>query len=584
MKIKNNYLKVAIIGGGPSGLFMFKRLTESGLQNLSVNVYEKGDCLGAGMPYSHAGAADEHVTNVSGNEIPQLPTTVSDWIKSVPKDTLDKYHIDPSRFNEYKVLPRLLFGQYLSHQFNLLLKQAKGAGIETAVHYNSPVADIRDNPEQEMVSVILANGNEIMYDRVIICSGHLWPKKHEGKVTNWFDSPYPPKKISQHANYPVAIRGASLTAIDAVRTLARHNGEFVKDDKGILHFIPAAESPDFRVVLHSRNGLLPAVRFHLEDTHLGKDTVLDEATIRQQMNENDGFLPLDFVFEHNFKDGIRENDPAFYQKIKDMRMEAFVKFIMDGREQRDPFELLKAEYAEAERSIKQHKSVYWKEMLAILSFAMNYPAKHFSAEDMLRLQKTLMPLISVVIAFVPQSSAETLMALYDAGKLSMVTVGEDSEVEPDENGGAVYHYTDEDGKRHEAYYKLFVDSIGQPHLSFSQLPFPGLRDSRTISPARLRFRDPKHGQALMAQGNPDIVTGSDGQFYLTVPGLAINDHFQPLDSYNALNDRIYIMAVPFIGGYNPDYSGLDFSEAASKIILNSLLGTVLAKQYVHQNN
>lgn len=37
---------------------------------------------------------------------------------------------------------------------------------------------------------------------------------------------------------------------------------------------------------------------------------------------------------------------------------------------------------------------------------MNYPAKHFSAEDMLRLQKTLMLLIAVVIAFVPQSSAK----------------------------------------------------------------------------------------------------------------------------------------------------------------------------------
>lgn len=42
--------------------------------------------------------------------------------------------------------------------------------------------------------------------------------------------------------------------------------------------------------------------------------------------------------------------------------------------------------------------------------------------------------------------------------------------------------------------------------------------------------------------------------------LAIND-----------NDRIYIMAVPYIGGYNPDYSGLDFSEAAFAAIVKTLL-------------
>jgi len=32
-------------------------------------------------------------------------------------------------------------------------------------------------------------------------------------------------------------------------------------------------------------------------------------------------------------------------------------------------------------------------MLAVLSFAMNHLAKYFSAEDMQRLQKVLMPLI-----------------------------------------------------------------------------------------------------------------------------------------------------------------------------------------------
>lgn len=32
-----------------------------------------------------------------------------------------------------------------------------------------------------------------------------------------------------------------------------------------------------------------------------------------------------------------------------------------------------------------------------------------------------------------------------------------------------------------------------------------------------------------------------------------------------------MMAVPYIAGYNPDYSGLDFCEAASKFIVESIL-------------
>jgi hypothetical protein len=30
------------------------------------------------------------------------------------------------------------------------------------------------------------------------------------------------------------------------------------------------------------------------------------------------------------------------------------------------------------------------------------------------------------------------------------------------------------------------------------------------------------------------------------------------------------MAVPYIGGYNPDYSGLDFCEEASEKIIKSM--------------
>jgi hypothetical protein len=31
-----------------------------------------------------------------------------------------------------------------------------------------------------------------------------------------------------------------------------------------------------------------------------------------------------------------------------------------------------------------------------------------------------------------------------------------------------------------------------------------------------------------------------------------------------------MMAVPYIGGYNPDYSGLDFCDAASTNIVESM--------------
>jgi len=208
--------------------------------------------------------------------------------------------------------------------------------------------------------------------------------------------------------------------------------------------------------------------------------------------------------------------------------------------------------------------------LAILSFTMNYPAKYLSAEDMERLQKVLMPLISIVIAFVPQSSCRMLFALHDAGILDIVEVGEDSEVKPLKKGGANYHYYNSQNKKVVSHFKTFVDCIGQPHLSVHDFPFKSLVKSGKISQARLAFKSADMGQKAKAAGNKQVRVIA-GEYYLNVPGITINDHFQLVDKKGNNCDRIYLMAVPYMGGYNPDYSGLDFCEAASTVVAQQIL-------------
>ncbi|WP_026898203.1 FAD/NAD(P)-binding protein [Daejeonella oryzae] len=562
--------RIAILGGGPAGLFMFKRLVESNRKDLTIHVFERKKQLGAGMPYSEEGANQEHITNVSGNEIPDLVSPVSEWIETVPKETLSRYAIDPENFNDYKVLPRLLFGQYLSAQFELIVNKAEKDGMDVEVFRGVEVTDLVDLPKYEKVMVMTDANDKPEYDHVIICTGHNWPHKVEGSVSGYFDSPYPPAKLAFKTNDAVAIRGSSLTAIDAIRTLSRANGTFTREN-GRLIFKNSEDCPNFKMIMFSASGMLPAIRFHLEDSHLQKDAVLSKAEVDQNRLQNEGFLSLDYVFEKNFKEMFREKEPAFYEQIKDMKMEDFVAAMMDLRERLEPFQLFKAEYTQAEKSIKRKESIYWKEMLAVLSFAMNYPAKYFSAEDMMRLRKDLMPLISIVIAFVPQGSAEEMLALYDAGILELVKVDIESKVLPQSEGGIIYQYNDEQDQPQSPYFKTFVDCIGQPALSFQDFPFKSLVQDQRISSAKLKFRDPAVAMSEMKNGNEKVETNGTENYYLDVPGIAINDNFQVVDAYGAFNERIYIMAVPYIGGYNPDYSGLDFGEAASAAIIESLV-------------
>ncbi|HEY4197276.1 MAG TPA: FAD/NAD(P)-binding protein [Mucilaginibacter sp.] len=220
--------RIALLGGGPAALFMLKRLLETGRKDLEVTIFEQRRRLGMGMPYSTAGAGEEHITNVSANEIPELVTPIAEWIKTAPSTRLH-FQLD-GKFNNYKVLPRLLFGKYLANQFELLLEKVGKAGLKVHVHFESEVTDVAEKDGK--ITVTVNHRQKSQHDIAVMCTGHHWPAPHEGKVKGYFDSPYPPSKLELKLDHPVAIKGSSLTAVDAIRTLARQHGRF--DGSGIF--------------------------------------------------------------------------------------------------------------------------------------------------------------------------------------------------------------------------------------------------------------------------------------------------------------------------------------------------------------
>jgi hypothetical protein len=182
-----------------------------------------------------------------------------------------------------------------------------------------------------------------------------------------------------------------------------------------------------------------------------------------------------------------------------------------------------------------------------------------------------MPLISIVIAFVPQSSCEELIALHNAGRLKIIPVTPESGLEINDKGEKLYKYIDEDGQEQQQKYETYIDCTGQPRLSVDQFPFKGLLNAAAVQQATLPYRSAKEAKQVMQNGGQVVEQGADKKYYLQVPGIAITDSFRVVSEYDKSNPRIHIMAVPFIGGYNPDYSGLDFCEEAAKRVVEDLL-------------
>lgn len=105
---------------------------------------------------------------------------------------------------------------------------------------------------------------------------------------------------------------------------------------------------------------------------------------------------------------------------------------------------------------------------------------------------------------------------------------------------------------------MYINATGQTTFMLKDFPFKGLREKGSVSAAYIYFKNTEAAIKEIAEGNPQVQDNGAGKFILNLPGIQINDHFQVLNKAGAYNDRIYIMAVPHIGGLNPDYSGLDF--------------------------
>jgi hypothetical protein len=214
--------------------------------------------------------------------------------------------------------------------------------------------------------------------------------------------------------------------------------------------------------------------------------------------------------------------------------------------------------------------VYWKEILAQFSFAINRPAKYLSAEDTQRYRQTVKPLISLVIADMPLSSAELLLTLQASGKLELVAVDTDSDVQINDNLDIVYHIHKEQNNIATTVYQTFVDCTGQKALSIDDFPFRRLLRSLSISIPTVRFKACERackGHYPQSEGQ---ASPTSDDCCLVLQGFAINDFYQMMNRNQDPIPGIFIMAVPFITGFNPDYSGLDFCNHAASLIVAKL--------------
>ncbi len=559
--------KLAIVGAGPSALYLLKNLLLQDATRLlaSIDVYEQRPRPGTGMPYDPATTDRHNLCNISSEEMPPLAEGFADWLRQADEAVLRRYDLHRQQVSDEETYPRALMGEYFAQQFTDLAERLGTAGVPVTVHAQNPVKDLIDEPADGRIAVVTDNGRQ-EFDRVVIATGHVFGEEDD-PANGHFTSPWPigkllPKEGTFH-NFEVGTLGASLSAFDVVAALAHRHGTFepVGDD-GALKFVPSEGADDFRLVMHSAEGWLPHLQYEQREPmrqvyrHVTREQLLNLAA--------DNVLRLsdywDRVMRPALVDALRhDNLPAIADDLAGgLSMEDWVERMKADHTYADAFEGMRQELPEARRSLDRDEPIRWKEVLDDLMYALNYHAELLPGEDHVRLRSVLMSFLMNVIAALPIESARKLLALRDADRLDLrsgyVTV-------KDKRDGQTF--IDVDGEEH--VFRMFVDCGGQGTVTIDNYPFPSLTKAGTVRAAA----------APLADADADVPDGRrtelNGRPAVQLDGIAIDPGYRVIGTDGQPNPRLLDIGFPHTLGLRPYSYGLQACNHTAEMVVATWL-------------
>lgn len=586
----NHPQTLAIIGSGPSALYLLKHLLDQvdvfSTHLHEIAIFEKSPLPGMGMPYSPLTTDRYNMSNISSEELPELPVTFADWLRAQGPAVLAELGLENVEIDEGEVYSRLALGQYLKAQHQILSAWLTEAGIRVHHHAGCEISDVRDDAKGGRVTLFTASGDLHEFDRVVIATGHYWPD-HDKPESGYYASPWPIAKLlpeeGRHHNFTIGTLGASLSAFDVISSLAHRHGDFVEGRKGMT-YRPHPGTEEFKIVMHSSHGLLPHLQFDQVNPFREIYRHVDREGMVALLDKK-GYLRIETYFDQVCRPVLTEafqkdEMPKMVKRLADPKFGLldFVEEMGDQHDYDNAFEGMRTEMAEAKESVEQHRPIHWKEVIDDLIYTLNFHASFMPAEDHLILQGKVMPFLMNVIAAMPLPSGNSILALYDAGKLEMVSgkvTLPDKQPEP----GMTTVEVDDDGKTSTHSYRMFIDCSGQRPLELDDYPFPSLVKKKVARKARAPFVKAKDATHLPEE-KKEHVFKDDGQWLYHTGGIDIDSTYRLIGDDGQPNPRIYDIAFPHTTGLRPYSYGLQACNHTGAIVVRSWVEEIKAASRV----
>ena len=268
-------------------------------------------------------------------------------------------------------------------------------------------------------------------------------------------------------------------------------------------------------------------------------------------------------------DGLK--DLADRLEHNSMTIKGFIEMMESQRNYSDAFDGMRAELNEAKVSCATDTPIRWKETLDEFIYTLNMYADRLSAEDLKFYQQYLMPFILNITAAIPHDSAEKLLALHEAGKVSVakgnVTIPDN---DPECEFVGIVRVDPVEGEKVE-YYERFIDCTGQKTSSIRQFPMQTLVQQGVVSEAQVRFRSDETAE-IHAERKPQEVQKAAGAGFDYLPGgIAINNSYRVIGQDRTPSARVFDVAYPHIKGQRPFFAGLQQCNDIGTTVASELM-------------
>ncbi len=505
------------------------------------------------MPYAPTLNARAMLSNIASIEIPPVVETLSAWLTRQEDADLARMEVPRERIDDRAFYPRIVLGEFFRAQLALVVARARTRGHVVTVETGQRVVDIEPGPDD--IAVAAENGvgetQHHAFGHVVMATGHSWPDWTEERP-GYFTSPWPATTLRAIRNVHVGIRGTSLSGIDALVAVASNHGAFLLDAGGVLQWHPGPDTDEFRVTMMSRKGLFPEADFHFPIPY--DDNVVCTPEAIEAVIASGRPDVLDAIFAL-FAQELALADPDYAAAIGLASLDAdtIAAAYFGQRDEEDPFLWAARNLAEARANYEDKVTVPWRYAILRMHEVVALAVPHLSAEDLKRFHGGLREVFIDDYATVPHESIERILALRRAGRLDILALGSDYDLDAKaEATGAVLTYSG--GRIH---FPAFIEAMGQRALTLDDLPFPSLLASGAVRPAR------SQGPRIDWGDGPD-----DGE---ETAGIDLDEAFRPV-SETGLHGSLYCLGLPFLLHRMPFTQGITSSHEMAQIVAGAILG------------